>query len=56
MGRRGERQGVARRSGLGGEEEVEVEVGVKLELQLELELELGHPVAALVDVGEAVHK
>ena len=47
MGRRGERRGVAQRSGLGGAEELEVEVGV----ELELELELGLPAAAPVDVG-----
>ena len=58
MGRRGERRGVARRSGLEGAEELEMEVGVELalELELELELELGLPTAASVDVGEAVHK
>ena len=56
MGRRGERRGVARRSGLEGAEELEVEVGVELELELELELVLGLPAAAPVDVGEVVHK
>ena len=45
MGMRGERQGVARRSGLEGEEELEVEVGVEVELELELELEPGLPTA-----------
>ena len=56
MGRRGERWGFARRSGLEGAEELEVEVGVELELELEHELELGLPAGANVDVGEAVHK
>ena len=56
VGMRGERRGVARRSGLEGEEELEVEVGVELELELELELEPGLPAAAPVDVVEAVHK
>ena len=41
MGRRGERRGVARRSGLEGAEELEVEVGVELELELELEQSFG---------------
>ena len=54
MGRRGERRGVTRRSGLEEAEELQVEVGV--ELELELELELGLPATAPVDVGEAVHK
>ena len=38
MGRRGERRGVARRSGLEEAEVLEVEVGVGLELELELEM------------------
>ena len=41
VGRRGERRGVAWRSGVEGAEELEVEVGVELELELKLELELG---------------
>ena len=56
MGRRGERRGVARRSGLEGLEELEVEVGVEVEVELELELQLGLPAAAPLDMGEAVHK
>ena len=57
MGMRGERRGVARRSGL--ESELEGEVGEELELELELELalelELGLLVAAPVGVLEVVH-
>ena len=56
MGRRGEGRGVARRSGLEGEEELEVEVGLKLGLELELKVELGLPATARVDVGEIVRK
>ena len=56
VGRRGERWGVARRSGLEGVEELEVEVGVEFEIELELELVLGPPAAALVDVGDVVQK
>ena len=56
MGSLGERRGVARRGGLEGEEELEAEVRIELELELDLELELGLPVAARVELKEAVHK
>ena len=54
---RGDRRGVARRSGLEsgfeGEEELEVEVGLELELELQLEVELELELTAAAPVDPA---
>ena len=51
-----EGRGVARRSGLEGDEELEVEVGVELELQIEVELQPGLPATTPNNVVQDVRK